>query len=367
MAGFFGIIAVQVLLESRNIDHSGWPEVIGLLVWLGVKLLCLDAPRLRSLCWSPWWLLLFFFPPGYFVLQILLFTRPPYTTLSSSAAPDASYTGALPPPIPSSVSGKSQTIPTFIYAIAFVPLFIVQLMWAIRAAQVFAHGDSAIAIGYVQGQTVIPLVIIAAIASIWRANRGFRGVVRVLCYTSLICVALKFTTIAGALHARAARPQNTAVPAVPAVLTAADKKTLLKDAGITMEDFNKSGSKTVLSHTPDELFTVFSKESIEQQARAVMSNNISMKFLITEFHDPTNTFQTGKELVCFLPRTSMVQVNKRQFRSVAYWVAVRKNGNPEWKFIDGSGFQDDPQILWRVFPGLPGNLQLPEYKQELTD
>jgi hypothetical protein len=44
---------------------------------------------------------------------------------------------------------------------------------------------AAYAFGNVLGEIVIPLMVIVGIASIWKLNRGFRGIVRVLCWASL--------------------------------------------------------------------------------------------------------------------------------------------------------------------------------------
>jgi hypothetical protein len=262
---------------------------------------------------------------------------------------------------------KTQKIPTFIYALAFVILFIIQIAWVSQKAHAVAHGNTAFAIGYVQGYVLLPIVLVAAIASIWKPNRGFRGVVRVLFFTLLICVFLKAVQVANAILMPGTEAVTPHPMAVPAVLSLEDKSALLKEAEITQTAINKSDVNTMLSHTPDVIFRLFGKDAFEQQARVAMAKNAGIKFLITEFQDPTNAYQTTNELICFLPRTSTIQVQGRRFRSIAYWVAVRESGDPQWKFVDGAGFQKDSQILWKVFPELPADIRLPEYKQELAD
>jgi hypothetical protein len=57
-----------------------------------------------------------------------------------------------------------------------------------------------------QGYLFVPLVLVAAIACIWKQNRGFRGLVRVLFWVSLITLFAKFSNL---VSSRQSRPNQT--------------------------------------------------------------------------------------------------------------------------------------------------------------
>jgi hypothetical protein len=94
---------------------------------------------------------------------------------------------------------------------------------------------------------------------------------------------------------------------------------------------------------------------------------MGVKYMKTDFGEPTTTYRAGKEVVCFVPRTSLIQVPGKQIKSKAYWVAIRTDGDSEWKFIDGAGIENNRESLWTMFPELPKDIQFPEWKQEAVN
>jgi len=283
-----------------------------------------------------------------------------------------------PPNPPSPACAKPQKVPTAIYAIAFIILFIKQVASATQEGEHLA-GNPAFAFGYVLGHAVWPPILAAAIASIWRANRGFRGVVRVLCVFSLVCLVLEFVgeeETKATLWIKAHRlPQrvDSAAAAKPSAatvigtLSAADKAALFKDAGTTQSAVDRMDVDAMIKHLPEAIFRFYGKEKVLQAAAQVMPKVEDAKFLISDFHEPSKTYQTTKELICFLPRISVIRVHSRKVQYTAYWVAVRETGDLEWKFIDGSAFQgENAQFLWKLYPELPVNIQLPDWKMEPT-
>jgi hypothetical protein len=150
------------------------------------------------------------------------------------------------------------------------------------------------------------------------------------------------------------------------VLSAEDKAALLKQVGIAQEAVNEWDFDKMMKFVPPAVINLFGEDAFERAGRlaAAQEKERGTKFIKTEFGEPTTTYQTGKEEVCFVPRTSLIQVQGIQIKSIAYWIAVRTNGDSEWKFIDGAGFQSNKELLWKVFPKLPRNVQFPEWRQE---
>lgn len=97
-----------------------------------------------------------------------------------------------PPPLPS----ERRKIPTFVYLLLFILLFAINATWAYQQAAARAPGNTAYVLGVVQGNVVLPLVAAAGIACIWKPNRGFRGVVRVLFWGTVFLLFTKLSQFA---------------------------------------------------------------------------------------------------------------------------------------------------------------------------
>ena len=92
-------------------------------------------------------------------------------------------------------------------------------------------------------------------------------------------------------------------------------------------------------------------------AEEIQNNHI--KVLETSLGAPSPLYEAGSEQLCFLPKAFLIEVDGQRVRSVSYLVAVRSSGKAGWRYLDGGGMQDDPQMLWRLFPQLPRTLALP--------
>ena len=69
-------------------------------------------------------------------------------------------------------------------------------------------------------------------------------------------------------------------------------------------------------------------------------------------------YPAGEEEVCFVPRTSVVEIGGKRATSMTFMIAVRKPGG-EWKFLDGAGLRKHPDLLYRLLPDLERGIELP--------
>jgi hypothetical protein len=95
-----------------------------------------------------------------------------------------------------------------VYGVLFILLCAVNVVWVYRDAIARVPNNPAYAFGVTQGGVMFPLIVIAGIAACWPQNRGFRGVVRVLFWASLIMVCMKLQKLA----ANHLRPGNSLKP-----------------------------------------------------------------------------------------------------------------------------------------------------------
>jgi hypothetical protein len=102
----------------------------------------------------------------------------------------------LPPIPPPLLPPKRRSVPTAVYCALFALLFITNSIWVYQGAVARVPGNAAYAFGVVQGGVLLPLGAAVGIACIWKQNRGFRGVFRVLFWASLVMVVLKLSQLA---------------------------------------------------------------------------------------------------------------------------------------------------------------------------
>jgi hypothetical protein len=102
-----------------------------------------------------------------------------------------------------------------------------------------------------------------------------------------------------------------------------------------------------------EAFVAVTRQSIEEVLAA------GVIFVSSENGPPTETYLAGKEELCFVPRTSIMEIQGQRVRSVTFMIAVRPKEGGEWKYLDGSGLRRTPELLKMLFPDLDPSTPLP--------
>lgn len=106
-----------------------------------------------------------------------------------------------PPPVlpqsrPPVLASKPAKVPTFVYTTIFSLSLAIQVIWLFVSATTHVHSGSpdikaSYAFGVVLGGIIAPLILVAAIASIWKQNRSFRGMIRVLFWASSLFLVIR--------------------------------------------------------------------------------------------------------------------------------------------------------------------------------
>jgi hypothetical protein len=167
----------------------------------------------------------------------------------------------------------------------------------------------------------------------------------------------------------AAQAQTSApVAAVATTLSAVERAELLKQTKAAQEAIDRHDFDAMMKLVAPAVYKLIDKPRFEQQARAAMAQlqALGFKYVTTEFGEPSTPYRVGQDIVCFVPRISLIELQGKRIRSHAYWVAVRPADGAEWKFIDGAAFQVNRASLWVLFPELPKDVRLPEWKQEVV-
>lgn len=109
----------------------------------------------------------------------------------------------------------------------------------------------------------------------------------------------------------------------------------------------------------------------EEKFRASVENAVSMlqsgkiKVGDDQLGAPSTLHEAADEWVCFVPKRNTIEVDGRKVRSQGFYVAVRKKSDRAWKFLDGAGLRNNPDMLWTLLPDLPRGVEIPPVKREV--
>lgn len=128
-----------------------------------------------------------------------------------------------------------------------------------------------------------------------------------------------------------------------------------------MGAFERGETKPFVEQTHDSLlalaggqeaFARTTQQAVDQLLRS------GIKFVESDVGNPTETYSAGEEEVCFVPRTSVMEIGGKRAKSITFMIAIRKRGG-EWKFLDGAGLRRHPDLLYRLLPELQRGIELP--------
>jgi hypothetical protein len=73
---------------------------------------------------------------------------------------------------------------------------------------------------------------------------------------------------------------------------------------------------------------------------------------------PSETYLSGRSVICFVPRMFILRIRGVKTRWLNYVVAVKEEG--DWLFLDlADHLRHNPKTLTNLFPGLPADAKLP--------
>jgi hypothetical protein len=188
----------------------------------------------------------------------------------------------------------------------------------------------------------------------------------ILLIAGLMLAAGQYTAYSQAQTQTAPAASNSKVSRA---LSSDEKSALLIQVGNIQAAFNRGDVEGIMNLTHPALFRLFGgRDALEKLTRTtlVQLQQLGAKFLSAEFGEPSPAYLAGNEIVCFVPSTSLIQVQEKRIKGQGYMIAARPIDSTEWKFIDGAGIESNRELLWKMFPDLPRDVQFPVWKQELV-
>ena len=149
-------------------------------------------------------------------------------------------------------------------------------------------------------------------------------------------------------------------------LPASESKAVVTEVQEMMAAFNQGNTDLLIKKTHPAVYQlVGGKEAFEQSAMEGVKQIMEMGIKIGELkvEQPSQCYKAGDEIVCFVPMSSVMTIKDQKIASTSFMIAA-KNKEGEWKYLDGTFVNTNPDQLWAFFPELPKDIKLPEVKIE---
>jgi hypothetical protein len=152
-----------------------------------------------------------------------------------------------------------------------------------------------------------------------------------------------------------------------APLPAADRKALMAKAEALQAAFERSDVEAIIASTHPAIFNMVSREEFEKTARQLVASLAGKATTISRtWGEPSAIYSSGPDEVCFLPSESVLEMNGKRANSKGFLIAARKKGTSDWLFLDGASLRKSPELLRKLFPDLPKDIELPPNQAELV-
>jgi len=129
------------------------------------------------------------------------------------------------------------------------------------------------------------------------------------------------------------------------------------------QKFERGDISTLLDKTHQSLFEyVGGRANFEALTKGAIDQlmSVGVKFTSSELGTPDKLYDAGDCDLCFVPRTSVMEIQGKTVRSIGFMIAIRDKGQSGWKYLDGSGLRKNPDFLRELIPELEDGVVLPE-------
>ena len=66
-----------------------------------------------------------------------------------------------------------------------------------------------------------------------------------------------------------------------------------------------------------------------------------------------------------MPRVSVAEVQGKKVKSTTFMIAIRYTATRDWKYLDGAGLRQRPELLYHLLPELQRDIALPPNRVEV--
>ncbi len=157
------------------------------------------------------------------------------------------------------------------------------------------------------------------------------------------------------------------ISAHAATLTDAEALALTAKIDQMYAMYDRGDPKALIAETHPSLYPFAGGEAQYEAALTegfAHAAKLGIKFTKSENGAPSRIYSAGTEEVCFVPRVSIMEGGGFRRKNTTFMVAIRKVGGSEWKFLDGSGFRKNADLIYTLLPELERGITFPPLAME---
>jgi hypothetical protein len=155
-------------------------------------------------------------------------------------------------------------------------------------------------------------------------------------------------------------------PAPVASLAPADAAALVACVKELGEALNRADAGPVIKRTHPALIQLAgSRQKFEEAVRASFKSIAGYRIESYVVGAPAAPVRAGDQELVVVPVVMEMRIEKNRLRSDGFMLGARAVGTTEWFCLDGAGFAKNPELLAKLFPGLPAGFKLPASKVEI--
>jgi len=160
------------------------------------------------------------------------------------------------------------------------------------------------------------------------------------------------------------------ISATAGTLSREEKNTLKVEIRAMYAAFESGNARVLLDKTHPSVYRIAGGKSAleESLGRAmVYLRKHRAKYIKSELGSPTSTYPAGSEEVCFVPRTSVMEVDGKRVKTTGFLIAIRNLNGESWRYADSAGLVENPKYLSVLLPELQVPVELPQNTVEFLD
>ena len=94
------------------------------------------------------------------------------------------------------------------------------------------------------------------------------------------------------------------------------------------------------------------------------NRDMGVKIEVARVGEPSELFNSKSEEICLVPFELKIKHEESIVHCSSYFIAARTTPKGIWTFFEATDFKDNLDVIYKHFPGLPKDLDLPEIRIE---
>jgi hypothetical protein len=154
----------------------------------------------------------------------------------------------------------------------------------------------------------------------------------------------------------------------PKTLTQTEQAELWETTDKLWAAMDANDVDAILDMTHPRLFEMAGgKEAMRKAAKETIADldAAGIQYESIEKGELSSVYTSKDGYVVFVPRTTIAMIDGKRVRAETFLIAVGDSGR--WKFLDSNALRKAPDLLRKLVPGLPSELNLPNNEIKIVN